>query len=271
MNFCKERIFDCVTYFKEDLQLELRFNILDRYVDKFIICEGSEDHQGRRKKINFKLNRFSKFKNKIIHVVCDKFPKNFITWERQAFQREYIFGAIKEAGENDFIIFSDPDEIPNPEKLINLNLNKKYGIFLQKTFCYKFNLFNKYETPWSGSRVAKKKDLKSFNWLRQSILLKNLRYPWFRFDKEKSIQAIYNGGWHFNNLMSPKDISLKLKTFAHTEYASKNFSDIKIIKKKIRNSEDLFNKNLKYEKIIFGNTFPKYIIRNKNKYYKWIL
>jgi beta-1,4-mannosyl-glycoprotein beta-1,4-N-acetylglucosaminyltransferase len=271
MNFCKERIFDCVTYFKEDLQLELRFNILDRYVDKFIVCEGGEDHRGKRKKINFKLNKFSKFKNKIIHIVCDKFPKNFDTWERQAFQREYIFEGIKEATEEDFIIFSDPDEIPNPEKLDNLKLYKKYGIFLQKTFCYKFNLFNKYETPWSGSRVAKKKDLKSFNWLRQNVLIKNLKYSWFRFDKEKSIQPIYEGGWHFNNLMTPKDISLKLKTFAHTEYASKKFSDIKIIKKKITNSEDLFNLNLKYKKIIFDNTFPKYIIRNKNKYSKWFL
>jgi beta-1,4-mannosyl-glycoprotein beta-1,4-N-acetylglucosaminyltransferase len=271
MNFCKERVFDCVTYFKEDLQLELRFNILDRYVDKFIVCEGGEDHRGKRKKINFKLNKFSKFKNKIIHIVCDKFPKNLDTWERQAFQREYIFEGIKEATEEDFIIFSDPDEIPNPEKLDNLKLCKKYGIFLQKTFCYKFNLFNKYETPWSGSRVAKKKDLKSFNWLRQNVLIKNLKYSWFRFDKEKSIQPIYEGGWHFNNLMTPKDISLKLKTFAHTEYASKKFSDIKIIKKKITNSEDLFNLNLKYEKIIFDNTFPKYIIRNKNKYSKWFL
>ena len=182
-----------------------------------------------------------------------------------------VFEGIKEATEEDFIIFSDPDEIPNPEKLDNLKLYKKYGIFLQKTFCYKFNLFNKYETPWSGSRVAKKKDLKSFNWLRQNVLTKNLKYSWFRFDKEKSIQPIYEGGWHFNNLMTPKDISLKLKTFAHTEYASKKISDIKIIKKKITNSEDHFNLNLKYEKIIFDNTFPKYIIRNKNKYSKWFL
>jgi beta-1,4-mannosyl-glycoprotein beta-1,4-N-acetylglucosaminyltransferase len=107
--------------------------------------------------------------------------------------------------------------------------------------------------------------------MRQKVLKKNLKYSFFRIDKEKSIQIIVNGGWHFNNLMSISEISKKLKTFAHTEYASKNFSDIKIIKKKIRNSEDLFNKNLKYEKIIFDNTFPKYIIRNKNKYYKWIL
>ena len=157
MNIYKEKIFDCVTYFKEDLQLELRFNILDSCVNKFVICEGSEDHQGKKKKINFKLNNFKKFKNKIIHIVCDKFPKNLNPWERQAFQRECIFKGIKDAADEDFIIFSDPDEIPNPKKILDLKLNKKYGIFLQKTFCYKFNIFNKYETPWSGSRIAKKK------------------------------------------------------------------------------------------------------------------
>ena len=91
-----------------------------------------------------------------------------------------------------------------------------------------------------------------------------------RFDKEKSIELIEDGGWHFNNLMSPKDISIKLRTFAHTEYASKKFSNIKIIKKKISNLEDLFNKNLKYEKVILDNIFPKYIIKNRIKYRKWI-
>jgi beta-1,4-mannosyl-glycoprotein beta-1,4-N-acetylglucosaminyltransferase len=103
------------------------------------------------------------------------------------------------------------------------------------------------------------------------VLLKNLKYSWMRFDKEKSIELIEDGGWHFNNLMTPKDISLKLQTFAHTEYASKKFSNINIIKKKIFNLEDLFKKNLKYDKVTFDNTFPKYIVKNKIKYHKWIL
>jgi beta-1,4-mannosyl-glycoprotein beta-1,4-N-acetylglucosaminyltransferase len=267
----KQKIFDCVNYFKEDLQLDLRFNILNDYVDAFIVCEGKQDHRGKKKNINFNIKKYPKFKKKIIHIICEEFPKNLNPWQRQAFQREFIFKGINQARDDDYIIYSDPDEIPNPNKLVNINLNKKYGIFLQKTFCYKLNLYNKHETPWAGSRIVKKKYLKSFDWLRQKVVSKNLKYSWIRFDKEKSIELIADGGWHFNNLMTAKDISLKLRTFAHTEYATKKFSNIKIIKKKISSLEDLFNKNLKYEKIIFENILPKYIIKNQIKYHKWFL
>ena len=54
-------------------------------------------------------------------------------------------------------MFSDPDEIPNPDTLRRLNLKKKYGIFFQNMYCYKFNVFNQYESPWEGTRVCKKK------------------------------------------------------------------------------------------------------------------
>ena len=64
------------------------------------------------------------------------------------------------------------------------------GIFLQKNFNYKFNLYNEYESPWEGTRVSKKKNLKSIDDLRQKILIKNLKYPFWRIDKEKSIQII---------------------------------------------------------------------------------
>ena len=103
-------------------------------------------------------------------------------------QMENIFKGIKNANDNDLILFSDEDEIPNPEKLKQIYLKKKYGIFLQKNFSYKFNLYNKYENPWEGTRVSKKKNLKSIDYLRQKILTKNLKYPFWRIDKEKSIQ-----------------------------------------------------------------------------------
>ena len=270
-NFMKEKIFDCVTFFNENLQLKLRFNILNDVVDKFVICEGKYDHQGKKKKNNFNIKLFPEFKNKIIYIVCDKFPKDLNPWERQAHQREYIFKGLENTDKEDFIIFSDPDEIPNPDKLKNISLSKKYGIFLQKTFCYKLNLFNKHETPWAGSRIVKRKNLKSINWLRQKVLPINLKYSLFRIDKERDIQLINNGGWHFNNLMKPDMVSLKLKTFAHTEYASKKFSDVKIVKNKIKNFEDLFNKNLIYKKVLLNYKFPKYILKNKKKLKNWIL
>ena len=107
------KIFDCVTFFEENRLMELRFNILNDYVDHFIVCEGKFDHQGRKKKINFNKNNYPKFKKKIIHIIVGEFPKNLNPWERQAFQRENIFTGLKKAKDDDLILFSDPDEIPN--------------------------------------------------------------------------------------------------------------------------------------------------------------
>ena len=135
--------------------------------------------------------------------------------------------------EEDYVFFSDPDEIPNPKILSNFNLEKKYGIFLQECFNFKFNLFNPYESPWEGTRVSKKKNLNSIDFMRQKIKMKNLKHSFLRIDKEKNIEIFENAGWHFNNILTPKEISLKLKTFAHTEFSNKEYSSVNVIKRKI--------------------------------------
>ena len=107
--------------------------------------------------------------------------------------------------------------------------------------------------------------------MRQKIKRKNLKYNFLRFDKEKSIQIFENSGWHFNNVMSHEQISLKLKTFAHTEFTNDNFSAPEIIKDKINKQIDLFNRGHKYEKVKMDNSFPEYILQNQEKYFEWIL
>ena len=141
---------------------------------------------------------------------------------------------------------------------------------MQDCFNYKFNLFNPYESPWEGTRVAKKKNIKSLDYLRQKIKSKNLNYNFFRFDKEKNIELFKNGGWHFNNILTPKEISLKLRTFAHSEFSEKKFSDEKIIKDKIDKKVDLFNRGHNYKVIDFNKKFPKYLLENINEYKDWI-
>ena len=153
----------------------------------------------------------------------------------------------------------------------DFKLNKKYGIFLQKCFNYKFNIFNPYESPWEGTRVCKKKNLNSIDFMRQKIKSKNLRYNFLRFDKEKSIEIFKNAGWHFNNIMSATEISLKLKTFAHSEFSDKKFSSEEIIKKKIANKEDLFGRGHKYEVVKLDEDFPEYILKNIKKYHDFII
>ena len=168
-------------------------------------------------------------------------------------------------------MFSDPDEIPNPKKLLNFELKKKYGIFFQKMFTYKINLYNKYESPWEGTRISKKKDLKSIDWLRDKIKSKNLKYSFWRIDKNKNIEIIDQGGWHFNYLLRPEEISKKFKSLAETSWDSVEYFDIENIRNKILQKKDLFNRGHVFEKIEIDQTFPKYIIDNKEKYREWIL
>ncbi len=265
----KSKLIDCITFFQENFIFNLRYKILKDVINEFIVCESIYDHRGRKKKLNFD-KRFIK-KKKIRYLIYKKkFPLGNSPWQNQALQREFILKNLSHLSDEDYIFFSDPDEIPNPEKLKNINLKRKYGIFLQKSFSYKFNLYNKYESPWEGTRVSKKRNLKSIDYLRQKILVKNLKYSFWRIDKEKDIQIFNNGGWHFNNILSPKKISLKLKSFAHTEFSHEKFSSLKVIKYKIKKRFDLFNRGHTFKKIKL-NVFPKTILKEIKNYKKFLL
>ena len=265
------KIYDCITFFDESLQADLRFNILNNCVYQFIICESKFDHKGNYKGINFNVENYKKFKNKIIHLVIEEqFPDISNPWKTQAFQREFIFNGLNKASPEDYIMFSDPDEIPHPEILTNLKLSKKFGIFLQKMFCYKLNIYNPHESPWEGSRICRKKNLKSVDFLRQKVLKKNTRYPFWRIDKEKNIQLIENGGWHFNYLTEPNKISKKLKTFAHTEFNKDEFTNVEVIKNNIHAMKDLFQRGHTYQKVVLDNSFPDYILKNQTQLNDWI-
>ena len=107
--------------------------------------------------------------------------------------------------------------------------------------------------------------------MRQKIRSKNLQYKFYRFDKEKNIEIFHNAGWHFNNVMSPELISLKLKTFAHSEFSNSRFSDVNVIKDKIENKIYLFERGHNYKKVDLDRSFPRYLIENREKYKNYIL
>jgi beta-1,4-mannosyl-glycoprotein beta-1,4-N-acetylglucosaminyltransferase len=124
---------------------------------------------------------------------------------------------------------------------------------------------------WEGTRGCLKKNLHSINYMRQKVLKKNLKYKFWRIDKEKNIQIINDGGWHFSYLLTPFEIQKKIKTFAHTEYNKKKYTNLIIIKNKVKKGLDLFNRNIFFKKIKLDETFPEYILKNKKIYYKWIV
>ena len=267
----RNKIIDCITFFQENRHFDLRFNILKDVVDKFLVCESVYDHRGNKKVINFNHEKY-KNNNQIKHVVYKKeFPKNNNPWRNQAIQREFILENLNSVDQNDYIMFSDPDEIPNPKLLKDLKLKKKFGIFFQKIFSYKLNLFNPHESPWEGTRVCRKKDLKSVDWLRQKVVAKNLRYPFWRIDKEKNIQILNDGGWHFSYLLKPEEISKKFRSLAETSWDNDKFSNLEIIKEKINKKIDLFGRGHIYHKIEINNDYPDYILKNKDELEEWII
>lgn len=264
------KIFDCLIFYNENFLVNARINILYDVVDYFVICESKFDLSGNKKKLNFKLLN-KKFKKKIRYLKLSSLPiNNNDPWKLEALQREKLFDGIYDSVPEDIIMYSDSDEIPSPNILQNIKLRKKYAILLMKMYSYKLNIYNPHETPWEGTRVCKRKDLKSFSYLRKNILVKNLRKKW-RLNIEKNIQIINNGGWHFNNLYSPKVISKKLKVFPHKEFSLEKYSDIEIIKKKIFLLQDLFGRGNNYKKVKIDKNYPKYIFKNKTKLKKYIL
>ena len=266
------KIIDCITFYDNNFIFDFRYNVINEFVDKFIICESIFDHRNRKKNKNFDLTGKYKDNPKIMHIILEKpFPKNTNEWENQAIQREFILDHLDFAEKEDYIFFSDPDEIPNPKLLKDFNLKKKYGILLQSFYNYNFNLFNPYETPWEGTRVCKKKNLNSIDYMRQKIKKKNSDYKFYRLDKERSVEVFNNGGWHFNNLMKPELISKKLQTFAHSEYRSEEYSSVENIKKKIEAKIDLFNRGENYKIVKIDDSFPKHLIDNIELYKEYIL
>ena len=148
-------IYDCFQYFDEDHLLDIRLNILDQYVKKFVITEATYTHNGSKKKLNFDIKNFKKFKDKITYLVVDEGPKNILKLNdsdseekkgdksilngmaRDYYQRERLVKGLIDANENDIILISDLDEIPNLTNVNFASIKNKIIIFEQKMFYYK--------------------------------------------------------------------------------------------------------------------------------------
>ena len=267
-------IYDCFSYLDEDLLLELRLNILDQYVDYFVIVEGNKTWQNNPKEFKFDINRYSNFRDKIIYIQVTDHPDGKDPYLRENHQRNSIIKGLSNSKENDLIIISDLDEIPNPSTLKNFNSKMKYAAFKQKHFYYKFNLQSKNNPYWLGSRICVKKYLKSPQWLRD---LKFKKRPFWRIDKFRQNNIIDNGGWHFCNLKKPEYLLYKYKNLCETndpvhfkEKIDKKYLDIEEIKKRVAKGEDIIGRKDQFIKIDLDKSFPDYLLLNKYNYKDWI-
>jgi len=294
------QIFDCFMYFNEDVVLELRLNYLNKFVDHFVIVESTFNHRGQKKDLNFDINKFSKFKNKIRYFVLDKQPPNLEKindndsedekskkyipngYKRDHFQRNYITSGISDANQDDVIIISDIDEIPNLEKIDLSKIQNDLILFNQKMCYYKFNLYQK-NYNWTGSRACKKKNLLSPQWIRD---VKPRKYSKWRLDtyfskhKYSNITLVDNGGWHFSYINTPDLIEQKLKSYTHHREYDLNPLGIENIKDRIKNRISVYNlssdkrenqfvEGVKLD-IMNNEDLPSFIYQNLDKYEKWL-
>ncbi len=287
-------------YFDEDLILDLRLNILNPFIDYFVIVESTFNHKGEKRKLKFDINKYKKFENKIIYLIFDKEPsgieKVFDTdnegevsrklilnaASRENGQRNFISKGLERANEKDLILISDVDEIPNLEKINWNTLKDQIVLFKQDMFYYKLNL-RLPDLIWSGSKACRKKYLKSPQWLRN---VKDKKYSFFRLDtlfsekKYINIKFINNGGWHFSNIKTAAEIEYKLKSYLHHREFDLNPISESEIEDIIKNKQAIYDLKVdkKINKIGSGNKLvehplnklPSYILENIDKYKDWI-
>lgn len=281
------KIYDCFNFFNELDILELRLNILYEYVDHFVIVESSVTHTGEQKPFYFEDNkeRFSKFLDKIIHYKVYDTPNNFLNlspsedntisminhfietqtnrfnrsyqldYGRDFFQKECVRRPLVSCDDEDIIMISDADEIPNPEILKNLNdldlENNRYSLN-QNMYCYYLNVFK--EPTWYGTKLSKYKNVKtlSFNEVRGD---------------EKLTIKLPKGGWHFSFMGGEEMVRKKMLSYSAKDLAS--ISVLNSITENIKNDIDPFFRG-KLNRVDIDDTYPLYLLENIDKYENFI-
>ena len=294
------KIFDCFMYFDEEVVVDVRLNTLNEFVDYFIIVESRFTHKGDLRELKFNHKKFEKFKDKIIYVIDDQIYSQteeikpldnegeksrkyiFNAAYRENGQRNLITKGLSGAKNEDLILISDVDEIP---KLNNINLkiiNEKIILFKQDMFYYKFNLHLP-NLIWTGTKACKKKHLINPQWLRN---IKDRKYSFFRFDtffsktKYTDIKIINDGGWHFSNIKTAKEIEFKLKSYLHHREFDENPLSVNEIEKIIKDKQAIYDLTVDKTTNKIGNgdklekfeleKLPIHIQLNKDNYKEWI-
>ena len=288
------KIIDCTSFYNEHLMYEIRLNILNDKVDKFIVTESTYSHSGEKKKLNFDINNYPKFKDKINYIVIDKEPEGIIpeknnplaqrlnSLKRVSLSYDACFDAIKECSNDDFIMLSDNDEIPNLDSKQFKESKSKIILFQQLFFYYKFNLLYD-RVNWIGTKGCKKKYLLSISWLRD---IKWKKYPFWRLDtlfsktKHINLEIINDGGWHFTNLKSPEDMYKKFMNFGHHNEFRMSGLTVEMIREKVKKRELFYNhfkdttSSSKWEsnhklKQADLDLLPDFLIKNQSKFKDW--
>src|SRR5579862_3591918 len=285
-------VYDCFVFFNELDLLELRLNILDAVVDRFVLVEATRTFQGKEKPLVFSDNRhrFEDFLGKIIHVVVTEYPDNpgKDPYVLENHQRSMIKEGLRNCDPSDVILISDMDEIPDPVRIIEAISDRGIKIFRQRMFYYFLNCVNAgvaeddmAGSEWTGTIMTRFGDIgDDVGKLRElSMMTPAVHHRefagWFRWKywlfrnstaKRQPIRIIDNGGWHFSFLGGAGRIIEKLEAFAHVEYNKEEFKDPRKIQEAINSGRDILGRGFRYRCIPLDATFPEYLLHNRERY-----
>ena len=288
------KVYDCTSFYSEHMMYDVRLNVLNDKVEKFIVTESTYSHSGQKKKLNFDINNYPKFKDKIIYIVIDNEPEGIVpdqddplsqrlnSLKRVSLSYDACFNATRNCSSDDFIMLSDNDEIPNLDSKQFKKSKKKIILFKQLFFYYKFNLLYD-RMPWIGTKGCKKKNLLSISWLRD---IKWKKYPFWRFDtffsktKHIDLDIINDGGWHFTNLKTPEDMYEKFMNFGHHNEFRISGLTVEKIRDKVKKKELFYDhfkdtastnkweSNHKLRQVDL-DLLPEFLKKNQDKFKDW--
>lgn len=278
-------VYDCFQFFNELDILKLRMHVMAPIVDYFVISEATETFSGMKKPLYYEENKelFAEFADKIIHVVVDDTPEGG-THERDTFQKNAVGRGLKNCKNEDIIIFSDLDEIPNPEKVTEiihiihenkedarhkvfhmaqrlfycyLNMEEVSGNLL--AYCGEFEGIQASDRKWLGTKVC------SYE-VAKTMPLGELRWP-----KCKDFGVrVADGGWHFGYMGGigesdvRKRVAEKVRSAAHQEYNNK--AVLSEVDDKIRDGEDIFGRDARFIQTKIDETYPEYVRTHQEEY-----
>ena len=268
-------IVDCIIYNNEKELLELRLNILNDFVDRFVIMEATQTFSGKSKPLYFEQDRelFKKWEHKIKYYVLDdynneevwkmagnspntSYGKGAQHWLLEFYIKEHLKEPLTDLKDDDIVFVSDCDEIWNPRVLttfadpddLSKRVPRQFGLPAHlNQLVYTYYLNNRSSEEWKGTMVS----------LYQFIKDECLNH--IRSKKQMYIKNVY--GWHFTSL---KDSLRKKLTDSYTEesYATKEVLDN--LDKNIENNKDFLGRDFTFK--IDEENWPDYLKKNRDKY-----
>ena len=277
-------IYDCFSFFNELDLLEIRLNTLDKVVDKFILAESPLTHTGNPKPLYYAENkeRFSKFNDRIVHIVVDDFPTmpddmptREKAWTRENWQRNAIVrGLPKDIKEDDVLLISDLDEIPSPE-YVKKAVSNPIGVTRLdlKAYCFFINLRNVSYPIWNnGTRVLTWRTFNNpqtyanSNYTECCVATVNQGPSATRVRFLKPDKILKPAGWHFSYLGGVEAIQRKMKSIAHTEFDTDERASLENIRNRLMRGRGFVNSAERFLPEVIDASFPDEITQNKEKY-----